>query len=279
MNHSFQPKPVAVITGAAGGIGSATARLLAHEGFSLVLVDINDQQLSRIAAKLGPDHLISRTDITDERQVSQLANHVLAENGRVDLLVNNAGMVLTTPWPDTPLDRLRAELDLNYWAAVLCTHYFVKPMIKAGRGSIVSVSSLAALLPLDTSGGYTASKAALRGLMLSLHMALKSRGIHVGVVCPTAVDTPMLLREAQEDGSVLNFLQKPLKAEEVARAIWRNSRKRRMETCVPLGEGFWSKMGAACPGILPRLLPRLERMATKGRDKYLAQKNTQLSKP
>lgn len=278
MSYSKSSQPVAVITGAAGGIGLATARLLGHKGYGLVLVDINEDGLNSAVAQLGPGHMISRTDITEQGQVARLADLVIAEKGRVDLLINNAGMVLTTPWIETPLDRLRAELDLNYWAAALCAHYFVRPMLEAGCGSIVSVASLAAMLPLDTSSGYTASKAALRGLMLSLHLALKPRGIHVGVVCPTAVDTPMLLREAREDGSVLNFLQKPLKAEQVAMAIWRNTSKRRMETCIPLGEGFWSKLGGAWPGMLPRLLPSLERMATKGRDRYLAQKNNELSK-
>ena len=272
MSRTDQSTPVAVITGGAGGIGLATARLLAQKGFRLVLADIHQTGLERAAAELGPGHLTSGADITDEAQVSVLTDWVMSKTGRVDLLVNNAGTVLTTPWADTPLDSLKAELRLNYWAAAMCTHYFARPMIQAGRGSIVSVASLAALLPLPESSGYTASKAALRGLMLSLHLALKPLGVHVGVVCPTAVDTPMLLREAKEGGSVLNFLQKPLKPEAVARAIWRNTSKRRMETCVPRGEGVWSKLGGMCPWLLPRILPRLEGMATRGRDKYLAQK-------
>lgn len=145
-------------------------------------------------------------------------------------------------------------------------------MQKAGKGTVISIASLAAILPLAVSPGYTASKFALRGLMLSLNMALKQHGIHVGCVCPSAVDTPMLQEEAISGGSTLNFLQEPLAPDDVANAVWKVIKKGKMEICVPGHEGISSKLGSFFPSILPMILPWLERIGERNQIKYLQKK-------
>ena len=270
-------KPVALITGAAGGIGKAIAVHLAHKNYCVVLADINQVGLEQALLELGDEHLMCRTDITDIEQVRKMIGYVIQKTGRIDVLVNNAGMVITEPFADCGIEALLRENELNYLAAMYCTKEVLPHMRKAHQGAIVSIASMAAILPLAVSPGYTASKFALRGLMLSLNMALKQHGIHVGCVCPSAVDTPMLQEEAISGGSALNFLQEPLKPDDVAKAVWKVIKKKKMEVCVPVHEGISCKLGGFLPSILPIVLPWLERIGERNRFKYLQKKKLRLS--
>jgi short-subunit dehydrogenase len=271
-NTSFSQKPVAVITGAAGGIGRAIAVCLASKGYCTALADINETGLQNLRKELGHEHHTFVADITDPAQVENMIAEVIARTGRIDVLVNNAGMVITQPFADCSIADLCRENGLNYMGALYCTKGVLPHMRKAGKGIIVSIASLAGILPLAVSPGYTASKFALRGLMLSLHMALKPYGIHVGCVCPSAVDTPMLFHEATSGGSALNFLQEPLAPEAVAEAVWQMIKKRKMEVCVPGHEGISCKLGGFFPAILPRILPWLERIGERNRMRYIQKK-------
>lgn len=183
-------------------------------------------------------------------------------------------MVITKPFVDCDIDTLKCEIELNYISSIYCIKEVLPHMMKVHKGTIVSIASLAAILPLADSPGYTASKFALRGLMLSLNMSLKQHGIHVGCVCPSAVDTP----EAISGGSTLNFLQKPLSPDEVAMAVWKIIDKKKMEICVPGHEGISCKLGNFFPSILPFVLPFLERIGEHNRNKYLKEKNLKISK-
>lgn len=274
-NNTFKQKPVAVVTGAAGGIGSAIAASLSQKDYRVALADINQVGLERVLFDLGEGHLTFCTDVTDVNQVSEMVRHVMEKAGRIDVLVNNAGMVITEPFIDCSIDNLFRENELNYLSAVYCTKEVLPHMRKAGKGTVVSIASLAAILPLAVSPGYTASKFALRGLMLSLNLALKQHGIHVGCVCPSVVDTPMLQEEAVSGGSTLNFLQEPLIPDIVAKAVWKVIKKKKMEVCVPGHEGISSKLGGFFPSILPIVLPWLERIGERNRIKYLQKKELQ----
>lgn len=265
-------KPVAIITGSAGGIGRAVSIYLISKGYRLVLVDISQEGLGHLQSVIGNEHQFFCTDITDIQQVRKMVSQTMEHNGRIDVLVNTAGMVITEPWQDCSLEKLRFETELNYLAPVTCIKEVLPHMIKAGNGTIVSVASLAAILPLAVSPGYTASKFALRGLTISLNMALRKSGIHVGCVCPSAVDTPMLIEEAVNGGSNLNFLQEPLTPEAIAKAVWKVIHKKKMEICVPAHEGISCKLGGFLPSILPAILPLLEKLGERNRLKYIYKK-------
>jgi len=275
-NIKSKQKPVALITGAAGGIGRAIAARLAQQDYCVALADINKAGLEQALLDLGEDHLTCITDITDVEQVRAMIQHVIEKTGRIDVLVNNAGMVITEPFADCDIEVLFRENELNYLAAMYCTKEVLPHMRKAGKGTVVSIASLAAILPFAASPGYAASKFALRGLMLSLNMALKQHGIHVGCVCPSAVDTAMLQEEASTGGSSLNFLQEPLAPDIVAKAVWKIIKKKKMEVCVPGHEGISCKLGGFFPSILPIVLPWLERIGERNRIKYLQKKELQL---
>ncbi len=272
MEKAAQKKPVALVTGSAGGIGRATALLFARQGYLVALADINAAGLEVLLRELGSGHFSYNTDVTDRKQVHDMIENLVASTGSIDVLVNNAGMVIIKPFEQCSIDELIGENDLNYLSALYCIKEVLPHMQKAGKGAIVSISSLGAIVPMSTSPNYTASKAALRGLMLSLNLALKRYGIHAGCVCPSAVDTRMLEMEALEGGSLLNFLQEPLQPEAVAEAVWQVIEKEKAEICIPFSEGISSKLGSFFPSLLPKLLPRLEVICERKRLQYLSRK-------
>ena len=271
-NNAVDQKPVALVTGAAGGIGAAIVTELARRGYRMAMADIDAAGLEKLLDRLGPEHLKYVTDVTDLNQVHETIEDLFAVTGRIDVLVNNAGMVIIEPFENCPIDDLCRENTLNYLSALYCIKEVLPHMQKAASGTIVSISSLGAIMPMATSPNYTASKAALRGLMLSLNLALKKYGIHVGCVCPSAVDTKMLYKEAIGGGSVLNFLQEPLSPDAVAGAVWKVIKKKKMEVCIPGHEGFSSKLGNSMPFLFPLVLPLLERAGERNRIKFVKKK-------
>lgn len=272
-NSAVVHKPVALVTGAAGGIGRAVAVRLGREGYLVGLVDINSAGLTELLACIGSEHFTFTCDITDHNALEKVVEDLFAKTGRIDLLVNNAGTVLFKPFADCRIEELKHENTLNYMAALYCIKAVLPHMLEAGQGTIISISSLGAILPMATSPNYTASKAALRGLTLALNLSLKEHGIHAGCICPSAVDTKMLHKEALQGGSALNFLQDPLSPDRVAAAVWKAIMKKKIEICIPAGEGYSSKLGGVFPSLLPKVLPRLEKIGEKNRIKFIRKKN------
>ena len=268
-------QPVALVTGAAGGIGSSISTRLAERGYLVAMADINTSGLKALQSKLGFEQMVYPVDVTDYGQVLRMVEDLAAKTGRIDVLVNNAGMVITEPYEECSIDKLCSENALNYLAPLYCIKAVLPYMQEAGKGCIVSICSIASIMPLSASPGYSASKAALRSLSLSLNLHLKDYGIHVGCVCPSAVDTRSLLTEALEGGSVLNFLHEPLTTDIVAQAVLKVIDKKKMEVCIPFHEGLSSKLGGFFPSILPAILPRLEKAGERNRLKFLAKKNLQ----
>ncbi len=265
-------QPVALVTGAGGGIGTAVVLKLAGQGFRVALADISKSSLDDVLQAVGSDHFFYPIDLTNPTAVKEMVADLAAKTGKIDLLVNNAGTVIFKPFEQCSVEELCHEMEVNYLSALYCIKAVLPLMIKTGQGSIIAVSSLGALLPMSTSPNYTASKAALRGLMLSLNLALREHGIHAGCVCPSAVDTKMLYGEALGGGSVLNFLQEPLAPEAVADAVWLSHVRRKAEICLPGSEGISSKLGNFLPSILPKILPHLEKIGERNRLRFINKK-------
>ncbi|WP_280414932.1 SDR family NAD(P)-dependent oxidoreductase [Nocardia carnea] len=184
---------VAVVTGAANGIGAATAAALAERGLRVVLADIEAEALAKTAAELGDRALAVPTDIADIEQVRALADRTLAEFGRVDLVFNNAGMGTGGPsWEVAPADWNRVWA-VNIGGVVNGIHVFTPHLIAAGQGHIVNTASLAGLTVGLFGAPYAASKAAIISISESLRgeLELVAPNIGVTVVCPGPVDTRM----------------------------------------------------------------------------------------
>ncbi|MFZ0301859.1 MAG: SDR family oxidoreductase [Terracidiphilus sp.] len=183
---------IAVVTGGAQGIGRRTAELLAERGYRVAIIDLNPP-VSAIAAieSAGGEVFGFVGDITSEAVVEEFKNRVLAHYGRVDVLVNNAGISLISPAEETSPADFRRVLEVNLVAPFLLAKVFGTVMLEAGEGSIVNVASVAGLLGVADRAAYNASKHGLVGLTRTLAAEWGGRGVRVNAVCPGWVKTEM----------------------------------------------------------------------------------------
>lgn len=274
-----------LVTGAAGGIGAATAVALARAGAHLVLTDVEPVGLERTAEQVraaGGQVLLTRVvDLTDADAVRALAAEVETEVGPLDVLLNIAGISI---WGT--IDRLEEEhwrrlLDVNLMGPVHVMSAFLPAMIEAGRGGhVVNVSSAAGIFGLPWHAAYSASKFGLRGVSEVLRFDLRRHGIGVSLVCPGAVATPLVdgLEVVGVDRSAPSiraverrFLRHAISPEEAAAAIVKGLERRRYwvytSRDIRLGHYAqrWFPWGyEAVMRLLNRSLTRAEAKATAG---------------
>src|SRR5579862_4700001 len=183
---------VAVITGAAQGIGRRTAELLAERGYSVGLSDLRSPaETMRAVAGHGVDAMELVGDIADEKRVAGFAASVLGRWGRVDVLVNNAGISMIAPAEKLTGEEYRRVLDVNLVAPFLLSKAFGTIMLAQRSGSIVNVASVAGLVGVADRAAYNASKHGLIGLTRTLAAEWGGRGVRVNAVCPGWVKTEM----------------------------------------------------------------------------------------
>jgi NAD(P)-dependent dehydrogenase (short-subunit alcohol dehydrogenase family) len=183
---------VAVVTGGAQGIGRRTAELLAERGFRVAIIDLQEPKATVEAIESrGGEVLWFTGDICREALVEEFAQKVLARFGRVDVLVNNAGISLIRPAEDTTAAEYRRVMDVNLIAPFLLARTFGRTMLEARGGSIVNVASIAGLVAVADRAAYNASKHGLVGLTRTLAAEWGGRGVRVNAVCPGWVKTEM----------------------------------------------------------------------------------------
>lgn len=182
----------AVVTGAAQGVGLATAHKLASNGFHVVLTDV--QPLDAIVASLAGAGYSAQGisgDVASENFVEALATQVASERGAADVLVNNAGISLITPAEETSRDAWQRVMTINLEAPFFLMQAFGRQMLARGSGSIVNVASIAGLRGVIHRAAYNASKHGLIGLTRTLAAEWGGRGVRVNAVCPGWIKTEM----------------------------------------------------------------------------------------
>jgi NAD(P)-dependent dehydrogenase (short-subunit alcohol dehydrogenase family) len=185
-------KRVAVVTGAAQGIGRRTAEVLAERGYNVALSDLRSPaETMRAVAGRGGDAMELVGDISDEKKVSQFAAEVGERWGRVDVLVNNAGISMIAPAENLTAAEYRRVLEVNLVAPFLLSKAFGVMMLAQRLGSIVNVASVAGLVGVADRAAYNASKHGLIGLTRTLAAEWGGRGVRVNAVCPGWVKTEM----------------------------------------------------------------------------------------
>jgi NAD(P)-dependent dehydrogenase (short-subunit alcohol dehydrogenase family) len=219
---------VAIITGAASGIGAASARLFAAEGATLALADIDEAAVAALAAEIvgnGGDAIAQRTDVSDSGQVAAMVDAAVARLGRLDVLFSNAGIggagVPVTETPEEAWDRI---VDVNLKGGFLCAKYAIPHLLAGGGGAVIFTASELALVGSPGGAVYCASKAGLIGMARAMALDHGAEGLRVTCICPGATDTPMLWRNvpdrAEEEASLAArmALGRVGRAEEIARA-------------------------------------------------------------
>ena len=184
---------VALVTGAAQGMGRATAERLVSRGASVAVNDLDPDRTQRVARELGERALALPGSVADGDRVRAMVQEAVDHFGRIDILVNNAGICRSNPFEQISEEEWRQVIDVNLTGAFLCTQAVVAPM-KANRyGRVVNLSSVAGK-NVSTVGGasYTASKAGVLGLTRASAKELAQYGITVNAVCPGMIDTDMI---------------------------------------------------------------------------------------
>ena len=217
---------VAVVTGAARGIGRRVALSLAERGYAVAANDLDAPEGTLDELEwLGHGTLSLPGDVADEEAVREMVEAVVGRFGRADVLVNNAGISLISPAEETTLPDWRRVLDVNLTGPFLMCREFGKAMLEQGSGSIVNVSSVAGLLGVADRAAYNASKHGLIGLTRTLAAEWGGRGVRVNAVCPAWVKTEMDVEDQAGGGYTDEDIvgRVPMgrfaKPEDVARAV------------------------------------------------------------
>jgi NAD(P)-dependent dehydrogenase (short-subunit alcohol dehydrogenase family) len=194
---------VAVVTGGAQGIGRRVAEVLADQGYTLALIDVRESgETVGAVRERGQEVLDVSGDVSVEADVAAFTERVRERFGRVDVLVNNAGISLITPAEDTGAEQWRRVLEVNLTGPFLLSQSFGRMMLEAGVGSIINVASIAGLAGVADRAAYNASKHALIGLTRTLAAEWGGRGVRVNAVCPGWVKTEMDVADQAGGGYV-----------------------------------------------------------------------------
>jgi 3alpha(or 20beta)-hydroxysteroid dehydrogenase len=217
---------VALVTGAAGGIGAAAARRLAQEGARLLLTDADEDGARRVARELGGERADALGhDVTSEEQWQAVLAHALEAHGRVDVLVNNAGVFLAKPLTQTSVEEFRRVLDVNVTGVFLGMRTVAPAMVERQAGSVINISSVAGLIGPPFLTAYAASKWAVRGITKVAAKEFAQSGVRVNSLHPGQIDTDMNTRQREQTPELIDKLIRgiPLRRigqpEEVAEAI------------------------------------------------------------
>ncbi len=254
---SFRDRTV-LVTGASSGIGREAALAFAEAGSNLVLVARRQKALADVAArarKLGVKVLVAPTDVTKSTEVAACFRKAMKQFGSVDIVINNAGILLPSKVVDMPSSELQAMLDVNLFGALHVMQQAVKVMRKQGHGHVVNVASLAGRRGFSPLGGYSATKFALIGLTEALRTELVGERIHVSLILPGVVDTPMASTAAQNPGMDDVWPQQlNIPPSWVVWSIFLAIRFRLAEVAVPPGTALLEKLAAFAPGTTDTLL-------------------------
>lgn len=216
---------IALVTGAAQGIGFACAKALASDGFRVVLSDIQKDRVTEAAAQLGNGAVAYHCDMSDTDQINALFDKIETDVGPVHTLVNNAGVAMPGEFLSYDLDDFRKVIDINVTGVFLATQRAGRGMVKHGlSGSIINMSSINAEVAIPAIPAYCASKGGVRQLTKVASLALAPHGVRVNAVGPGSIDTAMMAGvNASPEATATAMSRTPLKrlgqAEEIANTV------------------------------------------------------------
>ena len=192
---------IALITGAASGIGKGIAITFASEGANIVIADlVTEAQASDVLTaikKLGREVLFVRTDVSDEASVRAMAAQSLDRFGRVDILVNNAGIFTESLLEDMPIEDWDRVVNTNLRGTFLCTRVLIGQMLERGDGRIINIASQLGQIGGGAVAHYSASKAGVIGCTKALAREVSRRGVLVNAIAPGPIETPLLASETE----------------------------------------------------------------------------------
>ena len=250
---------VIIITGASSGIGLATAKLFSSKGSKLVLAARSYDKLLQIQSEMPEPSkvLCVKTDVTVEDDCRNLIQQTVECFGRIDILINNAGISMRALFIDLDLDVMRRLMDTNFWGTDYCTKYALPYLLKT-KGSLVGVISTAGHIGLPGRSGYSASKFAIRGFLNTIRVEHRYDDLHVMVFAPgftsSNIRNVALLADGSPQGMTPRKEEKMMSAERVAQRMMKGILNRKNEMVLtPMG-----KMSKFFNFVLPRFVEWVE---------------------
>lgn len=186
---------VALVTGAASGVGRATTLLLASRGAKVVVADVDDQgarETVELTRQAGGEADFVRTNVTIWEDLEKAVAFAEARFGGLDILHNNAGVLTGARYPEASRDRWERTLAINLWSVIAGTQIAIPALMRRGGGAIVTTASVAGFVRYDDDPVYAATKHGIVGLTRSLVLLHKTANIRVNCVCPGGIDTPLV---------------------------------------------------------------------------------------
>lgn len=231
---------VVVITGASSGIGEAVAFEFVKKGAKVSLGARRIDRLQQLKSEielLGGEVLISKTDVSIEEDCKSLIENTIKYFGKIDILINNAGISMRAAFADVDISVLKRLMDVNFWGTVYCTKYAL-PHLLQQKGVVVGVSSIAGFHGLPGRTGYSASKFAMHGFLETLRIEHLKSGLHVMVIAPgftaSEVRKHALNAKGEEQGETPRKEDKMMSPERVAQILVRSIRKKKRNKILTL---------------------------------------------
>lgn len=249
---------VVIITGASSGIGRALAKEFAAKGAKLSLGARRTEMLEELKIELpGTEILISKTDVSKEADCEALIEKTVQHFGKIDVMINNAGISMRALFEEVELDVIRQLMDVNFYGTVYCSKYALPYLLKT-KGSLVGVISIAGFVGLPGRTGYSASKFAIRGFLDTIRIENLKKGLHVLVAAPgftaSEVRKAALTSDGSKQGETPRNEEKMMSAEECARHIVKAIEKRKRELILTFVEGKLTVfLGKFFPSLLDKL--------------------------
>jgi meso-butanediol dehydrogenase/(S,S)-butanediol dehydrogenase/diacetyl reductase len=184
----------AIVTGAGAGIGRAIAIRLSSEGALVALADVDEEAAGGVASEVDGETLIRRVDVTRAGDVEALVGGVLEEWGGLDVMVNNAGIGVAAAAPDTSEEDFDRQMDVNLKGTFLGMKYAIPAIRESGGGSVINISSIAALVGIPDRAAYSAAKGGILALTRAAAIDHVGEGVRVNCIAPGTVDTPWIGR-------------------------------------------------------------------------------------
>jgi short-subunit dehydrogenase len=250
---------VVIITGASSGIGLATAKLLSEHGAKLSLAARNIEKLSEIVKEIdsaGGDAIAVQTDVSIQADCENLINLTFAKFGKIDVLINNAGISMRALFEDVDLNVIKQLMDINFWGTVYCTKYAL-PYLLQSKGSVVGISSIAGFKGLPARTGYSSSKFAMHGFLETLRIENLKKDLHVLIAAPgftaSNIRKTALAHDGSKQGETPLDESKLMPAETVAKHIIHAIAKRK-RTIVLTSQG---KMTVLLNKLFPAFMDKM----------------------
>jgi short-subunit dehydrogenase len=248
---------VIVVTGASSGIGANLVKELSKRGAIPILMARSLEKLNGIAAELTGEYGVCQLDVTSNEQVLEAMATVMEKFGIIDVLINNAGYGVFDKLMDISIDEMSEIMNVNYMGTVRCTKAVLPAMLKAQKGQIINIASLAGKVGSAKSSGYSASKHAVLGFTNSLRQELMGTGIRLTAINPGPVDTPFFDKADPSGQYVKNVKWFMLKPEQVISKIIRAIERGTAEVDMPFGAGIGIMFAQLFPRIFEQLAFRM----------------------